>query len=287
MSIILQESQLIGAHLSIEGGYYKALERAKQIDANAVQLFTKSNRQWAARPLAPQAIELFKEKRNSLNIYPVAHASYLINLASDNPDIILKSIESASWEIQTCQALEIPTLVLHPGSAGSQSREQALDNIVRNLDYIFEKIPGSTCIALETMAGQGSVLARSFEEIGYIINQSKYSERLGVCLDTCHVFAAGYDFTTATGYQAMWNQFINYIPISYLKVIHANDSKKPAGSQVDRHEHIGKGCIGIEAFSLLCNDPRLRHIVKIVETPKASLEEDAYNVRILKSLIKK
>jgi deoxyribonuclease-4 len=287
MSTALQESQLIGAHLSIEGGHYKALERAGQINANAVQLFTKSNRQWAAKSLTTQAIEVFKEIRNSINIYPIAHASYLINLASDNPDIILKSIESVSWEIQTCQALEIPTLVLHPGSAGSQSREQALDNVVRNLDYIFDKIPGLTCIALETMAGQGSVLARSFEEIGYIINQSKYPERLGVCLDTCHVFAAGYNFTTPAGYQAMWNQFMSYIPISYLKVIHANDSKKPAGSQTDRHEHIGKGCIGIEAFSLLCNDPKLQRIVKIVETPKATLEEDAYNVGILKSLIKK
>jgi len=277
---------LIGAHMSIAGGLYQAIERGQSIGCTTIQIFTKSNRQWRAKELTPHDIMSFKKSVNNSNIAPiVAHATYLINIGSPSAEVQQKSIEALIIELQRCQDLAIPYLVLHPGSSLDASPEECLEHIANNLNIVFERMPGNTQILLETMAGQGSAVCYTFEHIAQIIQQSYYKERLGVCLDTCHVFAAGYDLRTSATYEALWKKFNATIGLNFLKVIHVNDSKKDIGSHVDRHANIGEGAIGIEAFRLLMNDSRFFTIPKIIETPKDSLEEDLRNLIMLRSLL--
>ncbi len=280
---------LLGAHMSIAGGLEQAIISGSSIGCTTIQLFTKSNRQWNAKPLTDDQIELFKKTHKEYDVDPVvAHATYLINIASPDSKIAQASMKALAFELERCQSINIPYLVLHPGSYTSGDRQEGLERISKHLDEIFEQVPGSTMILLETMAGQGSVLCSTFEDIATVINNSKHKKRLGVCVDTCHLFVAGYDLRTPETYKKTWDDFDQIIGLDRLKVIHINDSKKGLHSRVDRHEHIGKGELGLEPFRLLFNDERFYEIPKILETPKSTEEpftEDKMNMEIINSLL--
>lgn len=288
---IKQHRLLLGAHMSISGGLEKAIESGASIGCTTIQIFTKSNRQWNAKVLTQKEIELFKDTAKTLKMGPIiAHATYLINIASADPKISQSSTQALAMELARCQDLAIPYLVLHPGSYGTGTPQEGLERISHHLDAIFEQVPGHTMILLETMAGQGTSLCWNFEQIATVIKKSTHKKRLGVCLDTCHAFVAGYDFTTKDSYEKLWKDFDSLIGIEHLKAIHINDSKKGCGSRIDRHEHIGKGALGLEPFELLFNDPRFFDVPKILETPKATQEpftEDKMNMATIYSLLSK
>jgi deoxyribonuclease IV len=280
---------LLGAHMSISGGMEKAIISGASIGCTTIQIFTKSNRQWNAKELSADEIQLFIDTAKALKMGPiVAHATYLINIASADPKVSNASTAALAMELARCQSLEIPYLVLHPGSYGKGTVEEGLERISHHLDAIFEKVPGKTMILLETMAGQGTALCWNFEQIASVINKTHHKKRLGVCFDTCHAFVAGYDFTDKKTYEQMWHEFDQHIGLERLKAIHVNDSKKGLGSRVDRHEHVGKGALGLEPFALLFNDPRFYDVPKILETPKATEEpftEDKMNMATIRSLL--
>lgn len=275
--------------MPIGGGIEKAIERGQSIGCSTIQLFTKSNRQWHAKPLSQDAIELFGNTAKESGIYPIiAHATYLINIASPEKKIEHASIQALTTELDRCQELGIHYLVLHPGSSVKGTPEEGIERIITNLNTILDKAPGNTVISLETMAGQGSALCSTFEQISQIIKGIHHKKRIGVCFDTCHVFAAGYDLRTAKTYEQTWKHFDDVIGLDKLNVIHVNDSKKGLNSRVDRHEHIGKGELGLEAFRLLFNDKRFFDIPKILETPKATEEpftEDKMNMKTIRGLL--
>lgn len=280
---------LLGAHMSIAGGFEKAIERGESIGCTTIQIFTKSNRQWRAKNIELSDANKFKQalKASSIKIV-VAHATYLINLGSPNNETRDKSVNALTQELQRCDLLGIPYLILHPGSHLNADKNTCISQIAAGIDKVFAEIPNTTTkLLLETMAGQGSSVGHTFEQIAKIIQLSSSKKRLGVCLDTCHVFAAGYNFGSYEQYNAMWDLFEKTIGLNKLKTIHINDSKKECGSRVDRHENIGKGKISLEAFSLLLNDERFFDIPKILETPKDNLEDDVKNITTLKALILK
>jgi deoxyribonuclease-4 len=274
---------LLGAHMSVAGGYYKALERGSSIECTAIQLFTKSNRQWYAKKITPEEALRFQHVQEKLNMYVVAHASYLINLGSDDTATEKRSVKALFDELERCDALAIPYLVLHPGSGKDKIR--CIEKIVGNLNAIFSTYTGSTMLLLENMAGQGNTIGNDFETLALIRNSMDSKKHIGFCFDTCHAFAAGYDFRDATAYNKLWHHYDDVIGIQHLKAIHLNDSKKQLGSHVDRHENIGKGAIGLEAFGLIMHDKKLAKIPKILETPKDSLEDDQRNMNILYDLL--
>lgn len=280
---------LLGAHMSISGGMENAIIDGASIGCTTLQIFTKSNRQWNAKQLSAEEIELFKNTAKALKMGPIiAHATYLINIASADPKISHASVSALAMELVRCQSLDIPYLVLHPGSYGKGTPEEGLERISHHLDAIFEKVPGKTMILLETMAGQGTALCWNFEQIAQAIKKTDHKKRLGVCFDTCHAFVAGYDFRDKLSYERMWKEFDTQIGLENLKAFHINDSKKGLGSRVDRHEHIGKGALGLEPFALLFNDPRFFDIPKTLETPKVAKEpftEDKMNMEIIHSLL--
>jgi deoxyribonuclease-4 len=281
---------LVGAHMSIAGGFEKAIERGQSLGCTTIQIFTKSNRQWRAKPITKQEADLFKKTAITLGISPVvAHATYLINLASPNAHTAQLSMQALSNELIRCEQLGIPYLVLHPGSFVQGEIEEGIARISANLNAILDKTTSKTMILLELMAGQGSVIGSSFEQLATILQQITHKKRVGVCFDTCHAFAAGYDLRTPATYKKTWADFDSIIGLEQLKVIHINDSKKELGSHVDRHEHIGKGQLGLEAFKLLFNDKRFFNIPKILETPKVTkdLSEDSMNLATIKSVLTK
>lgn len=273
---------LLGAHMSIGGGLENALIDGASIGCTAIQLFTKSNRQWGVKSLTEEETVLFKETQKKTGIeIVVSHASYLINLASPDHSTALKSITALKQEIHRCAQLDIPYLVLHPGSAVSHTLEQALEQTINNLNQVLKESSKEVKILLETMAGQGSSLGSSFEQLAQIRGESNYKDQIGFCADTCHLFAAGYDFSTPEKYAGLWEQFDTKLGLSHLRVLHMNNSKKELGSRVDRHEAIDKGFIPLEAFKLIMNDERFFSIPKILETPKTSLQEDKENMETL------
>ncbi len=280
---------LLGAHMSIAGGLEKSIERGESIGCTTIQIFTKSNRQWHANPLSQSAIDLFKQTAAASTIDPiVVHATYLINIGAADKKVEAASVQALAKELATCQLLDIPYLVLHPGSFVNGTPQEGIARIINNLDTVLEIVPGKSMIILEIMAGQGSVMGTSFEQLATILAGAAHKKRLGICFDTCHAFAAGYDFRSEAGYTKMWHEFDTILGLDALKVIHVNDSKKGLGSRVDRHEHIGKGEIGLEAFSLLFNDPRFFDIPKILETPKETEEpliEDQKNMETIRGLL--
>lgn len=277
---------LIGAHVSISGGLEKAIQQGEELNATTIQIFTKSNRQWHAKNITQEEANRFNQVLQQSSINPVvAHATYLINIGSANPEIEKKSVQAVLQELDRCQMLTIPYLILHPGSHTQTNETECLDRIARNLQYILDSTNSSTSILLEIMAGQGSSVCYTFEQLAYILDKITAKKRIGICFDTCHAFAAGYNFSTPQQYEAMWHTFDTTIGLDKLKVLHINDSKKERGSHVDRHEHIGKGKIGLEAFRLIFNDPRFFDIPKILETPKGSLKEDKINMTILTGLL--
>ena len=265
-----------------------AIERACSIDCTAMQIFVKNNMQWFARPLTRAEISSFLQHHQRGLLGAVfAHANYLINLAATNPQFHANSIRALSEELIRADQLELPFLVMHPGAHLGAGEEAGLKKIVASIDRVHRKLPKiKTKIALETTAGQGSCLGHTFEQIAYILENVRQSERLCVCLDTAHVFAAGYDIHTEAGIRKMFRQFDRTVGLQRLAAIHLNDSKTGRGSRVDRHEHIGKGQIGLEAFRVIMRDRRFRKIPKVLETPKEKdLAEDVMNLKVLRTLV--
>jgi deoxyribonuclease-4 len=281
---------LLGAHMSIAGGVDKSLLLGKTVDCAAIQIFTKSSRQWAAKPYTKEEIELFEFNRKETGIKTViAHDSYLLNLGS--PDLALRkrSITAFIDELERCQILGVSNLVAHPGSHVGAGEDEGIKTIARSLDEVHTACPGyNVKVTLEITAGQGSNLGYRFEQIAYIIDATKESDRLRVCFDTEHAFAAGYDIRTKEGYERTFAEFNKTIGLDVLAAFHLNDSKREFNSRVDRHEHIGKGHIGVEAFRFLVNDKRFWGLPMCLETPKGpELAEDRENLNLLRSLISK
>jgi deoxyribonuclease-4 len=282
-----KERILLGAHMSIGGGVHTAIERGCSIKCTAIQMFVKNNMQWFARPLTPDETRAFlnhQERGQLLSIF--AHANYLINLAATNPQFHANSMRSLSEELIRADQLELPFLVMHPGAHLGAGEEAGLEKIAASIDAIFRVIPKvKTRIALETTAGQGSCLGHRFEHIAYIIENVREPDRLCVCLDTAHLFAAGYDLGTESGIKKTFREFDRVIGFDRLAAIHVNDSKTARGSRVDRHQHIGKGQIGLDAFRFIMRDRRFRKIPKVLETPKGKeMREDIRNLRTLRGL---
>ncbi len=280
---------LLGAHMSISGGVYNAIKAGVYFNCTAIQIFTKSSNQWKARELKSDEIDKFLKIKDETDMAVVAHDSYLINLGSPKADLLEKSREAFSEELRRCEVLDIPHLVMHPGSHTGVGEQKGLDTIVESIDFLHSKTPDyKVSITLETTAGQGTNLGYEFEQLAYIINKVEQGDRLGVCLDTCHIFAAGYDIRDKKSYDRTMKQFDETIGIEKLKVIHMNDSKKDLGSKVDRHEHIGLGFIGEAPFGFFLNDKRLKNLPFILETPKGEDGEmDRVNLAKLRNLIKK
>lgn len=280
---------LLGAHESVSGGLHNAFAHIKSVGGEALQIFTRNQRQWKAPPLAEDEISRFRKAWDESGRMPVAsHASYLINLGSAQKDQAAKSVASFAGELRRCDQLGIPWVVIHPGSHVGGGPEAGLANIVRNLDaaVIEAGKGGKTRVLLETTAGQGTGMGSSFEDLARIIEESQFSERLGVCLDTCHIFAAGYDIRTPQAYERTFAEFDRIVGLDRLQFFHLNDSKKQLGSRVDRHEHIGEGLIGLAGFRLLLNDPRFANHPMTLETPKGDdLEEDRVNLAKLRALM--
>ena len=278
---------LLGAHMSIGGGVHRAIERSCSIRCNAMQIFVKNNMQWFARPLDGTEIKAFIEHTQRCELDSVfAHANYLINLAATNPQFHANSLRALAEELTRADQLELPFLVMHPGAHLGAGEEAGLDKIVNSIDAVHAVLPKlKTKIALETTAGQGSCLGDKFEQIGYIISNVQEPERLCVCLDTAHVHAAGYDLATESSTRMMFAEFDRTIGLARLAALHLNDSKTERGSRVDRHEHIGKGKIGLNAFRFIMRDRRFRKIPKVLETPKGKeLLEDVENMKTLREL---
>jgi deoxyribonuclease-4 len=278
----------LGAHESIAGGLDRAFVRAQEVGCDAVQLFVKSNRQWKAKPLTDEDVQRFRERQAETEIKPaVAHASYLLNLASPKEDLWIRSRDALLVELERCERLGIPGLVLHPGSHTGSGEEAGLARVAQALGEVHARTPGfKSRILLETMAGQGTNLGYRFEHLAWLRANTPQGERLGTCFDTCHVFAAGYELRTPEGYAETMQQFDDIVGLDTLGVLHLNDSKADLASRKDRHAHIGEGCLGLEAFRLVVNDPRLQHLAGLLETPKSDdLHEDRENLERLRSLI--
>ena len=263
---------LLGAHMPTAGGHHNAITDGKAIGCQSVQIFTASPRQWRAPSITPELAEKFLQIVAESGITKtVAHDSYLINLAAEpGSDVLAKSRAAFRAEIERAEALGVDFLVSHPGAHGGAGEDVGIARLIDSLDLIHQETAGvKVRVAIETTAGQGTYLGGRFEQIARILNGVKDPERLVVCLDTCHIFAAGYDIRTAATYEATMQEFDEIIGLAKLQVIHANDSQKALGSHADRHAHIGEGEIGLEAFRLLVNDPRLAGLPVIVETPES------------------
>jgi deoxyribonuclease-4 len=256
--------------MSIAGGLPFAIARAQVHRCETLQIFSKNASQWRARPLPPEEIAAFRKAAEETGIHPiVAHASYLINIATANPALRAQSIAALGEEVDRAEALGLFGVVLHPGARMTAPVDTAIALIAEALQQVIKARPkGKTMILLEHTAGQGTTMGSTFEEIAGMLNRARLTSRLGVCLDTCHLLASGYDLCTEQGYRATFRKFEELIGVDRLKLFHLNDSKKPCQSRVDRHEHIGKGCIGVEPFRRLLNDPRFAHLPMLIETEK-------------------
>jgi deoxyribonuclease-4 len=285
---------MFGAHLSIAGGMHNALLKAEALGCDTVQVFTKNQQQWKCSPLTQECIDEWKSHAKRLKFKKtVSHDSYLINLAATNKEFWRKSVELFVEELNRCRLLGIPYLVTHPGAHMGEGEEAGIAKIVAALDVIHDLVPdepkGGVITCLEVTAGQGSCLGCKLEHLAEIIERVKSPQRLGVCLDTAHLFAAGYDFRGPRKYAEFRKELAKTIGLKRVKVIHMNDSKKDLGSRVDRHDHIGLGKIGLDGFRPFVRDEAWRNVPKILETPKEGTdpkgrEWDAANLEALMSL---
>lgn len=279
---------LLGAHMSIAGGVGNALIDGKKVECDAIQIFTKSSRQWAAKPYSKEEIAQFHANRKETGITSiVAHDSYLLNLGSPDAGLRKRSIAAFIDELERCEVLGVSNLIAHPGAHVGAGELAGIKAIAKSLDEVHKACPGFKAkVTLEITAGQGSNLGYRFEQIGDIIDATKASDRLRVCFDTEHAFAAGYDIRTKEGYERTFSEFDEAIGLDRLAAFHLNDSKKEFHSRVDRHEHIGKGFIGVAAFRMLMNDKRFWGLPMCLETPKGpDLKEDRENLALLRSLL--
>lgn len=278
----------LGAHMSISGGVHLAPERGRAAGCSVIQIFTQNANQWRGKMPTDSEATLFREKREESGILDVvSHDIYLVNLASAPGDVRDKSMLAFQEEMRRCSRLGIDKIVMHPGSHLGEGEETGLKRISDSFNSLFASTPEFTGkVLLENTAGQGTNLGFRFRHLKAIIKGSDYPDRFGVCLDTCHSFAAGYDLKTAAGYAATFAEFDREIGLERLACFHMNDSKKEFESRVDRHEHIGHGTLGLEPFRMLLNDPRFATIPKILETPKGDNDEmDAVNLQLLRGLI--
>jgi len=281
---------LLGAHMSIAGGVGNAFMQGKKVACDAIQIFTKSSRQWASKPYSKEEIEQFHINRKETGIGTVvAHDSYLLNMGSPDAALRTRSVAAFIDELERCEMLGVTNLIAHPGAHVGAGELDGIKTIAKSLDEVHKACPGYAAkVTLEITAGQGSNLGYRFEQIGNMIDATRESDRLRVCFDTEHAFAAGYDIRTRDGYERTFGEFDEAIGIKLLAAFHLNDSKKEFNSRVDRHEHIGKGFIGVEAFRMLVNDRRFWGLPMCLETPKGpDLKEDRENLELLRSLIVK
>lgn len=280
---------LFGAHISTSGGVEKSIERAKEIKCESIQIFTKNNNQWSGKPLTDESIKEFKEGIKKENIkFTCSHDSYLINLCSSDKTISKKSYESFLDELQRAEQLTLNGIVMHPGAHVGAGEEEGIKNLCKAFNVILKETKGfKSLILLETTAGQGTNIGYRFEQLKSILENVSAPERFGICLDTCHVYAAGYDISTKAGYEKTFSEFHKIIGIDQLKMFHLNDSKKELSSRVDRHDHIGEGKIGKDGFRFLVNDTRFKNLPMIIETPKEDdfVKYDTKNLNLLRSLL--
>ena len=288
----------LGAHLSIAGGLPRAVDRAEASGCDALQIFTKSAGQWRARNIPPEEIALFRRRLRQTKIRPViAHNSYLINVAAADSALRRRSIDALREELDRAESLGLDALVMHPGSYTSGTEAGGLKLIADALGEVLGSRPEARArLLLEHTAGQGTNLGHRFEHLAEIIDRLGGSPRVGVCLDTCHLLAAGYDICSEGGYRETFRQFGRIVGFSRLRAFHLNDSKKPCGSRVDRHEHIGKGCLGRETFRWILNDPRFARLPMLLETPKLDTPQsrrrsdidplDKMNLKALRRLLR-
>lgn len=281
---------LLGAHMSIAGGLDKAIERGSSIGCTAIQIFTKNSNQWRTVPLKEGEIKAFKSRRIAWGEGAVfAHDSYLINLGSPDEMLFQKSLGAFQEEYDRCEFLGLDFLVMHPGAHVGSGEEGSLAQIARAVKKVLAHSPkGKTEILFEATAGQGSNVGYCFEHLHTLLDASGSPDRLGICFDTCHVFAAGYDLRTKKAYEETMKEFDRIVGVHRIKAFHLNDSKKGLNCRVDRHEHIGKGAIGLECFRALLNDERFAGVPKVLETPKGEdMAEDVMNLKTLRSLVGK
>lgn len=273
--------------MSVAGGLALACGRAREVGADAIQIFTKNERQWRSKPLADGEISAFRKAVDDCGIKAAfAHDSYLINLASPKAEMFEKSLDAFVDELQRCEALGLSFLVTHPGSPGEAGEELGIAGMRKGINEALRRTKGQrTKIGLETTAGQGATVGRTFEQMKAILDGVQEPDRVGFVFDTCHVFASGYDIRTRAGWDETMGKFDAAVGTNRILGFHVNDSKKDLGCRVDRHEHIGKGCIGLEAFRCLMNDPRFTGVPKVLETPKEDGMDDV-NLKLLRGLVK-
>lgn len=280
---------LLGTHVSTSGGVSQAPARGLAVGVHAIQLFAKNNNQWLGKIPDATEVEKFKAERKRCEIQVAfSHAGYLINLASPDEKNHSQSLKSMQMELELAEIYGLDFIVLHPGAHVGSGEAVGTAKIIQSLNHLFEKTaPSKVPILLETTAGQGSAIGYKFEQLAALIDGVKDKKRIGICLDSCHVFAAGYDLRTAKDYAATWKEFDRTIGLKKLRAIHLNDSKKDLGSRVDRHDHIGAGCLGVEAFRHFMNDPKLQELPMVLETPKDDpIQDDLKNLKLLRSLVK-
>lgn len=280
---------IFGAHESIAGGVYNAITRGQEATCDAVQIFNKSNNQWRAKTLKKEEVDQYFDTIEETGVtVACSHSSYLINIGSPDDALQTKSRKSLQEETERCNLLKIPNLVFHPGSHVGSGEEPGMDRIAESMNRVLADVPDNTVtLCLETTAGQGSNLGYTFEQIAYMMDRVEDKAHVGVCLDTCHIHAAGYPITDPDDYEETIARFEDVIGLGHLKIVHTNDSKTEFGSKKDRHEHIGQGEIGIQAFENFVNDPRFENIPFILETPKGDdLAEDIENLKILRDLVR-
>jgi deoxyribonuclease-4 len=282
---------ILGSHVSVAGGLAKGVARAEAVGCDCIQVFTKNNNQWRAKPLVEDDITAWNDALSASSVgRPIAHASYLINMASPKDELFQKSIDALVIELERANALTLEGLVVHPGAFTDSSESEGLDRIVDAASEALGRVePGSCRLLLENTAGQGSCLGHTFEQLAYMLDGIEQPDRIGICLDTCHAFAAGYEINTKEGFVDMRKKIDRLLPENSIAALHLNDSKKPLGSRVDRHEHIGRGEIGIDAFRFVMEDSLLGTLPGYLETEKGTDEEtgedwDVINLRVLRDM---
>jgi deoxyribonuclease-4 len=285
---ITHRGPLLGSHMSIAGGVDKALWQGKEVGCDTVQIFTKSSRQWASKPLGEEEIANFHAAKKTTGLTTVvAHDSYLYNFAAPDEALRKKSVQGLIDEMERCETLGVVYLIAHPGAHVGAGEAAGIKTVAKSLNEMHRACPGyKTQLAIEITAGQGSNVGYRFEQVRQIIDATTTPERLRVCFDTQHAFAAGYDLRTQKGYEQTFAEFDDTIGLELLVAFHLNDAKKDLGCRVDRHEHIGKGCLGLAAFRLLLNDRRFWGLPMCLETPKSTdCHEDRENLATLRSLL--
>lgn len=275
-----KEKLLIGAHTSAAGGSFNALYQGQEIGATTIQLFTSNQKQWQGRKIEKEEVAKWEEALKETGITKVmSHDSYLINLGSPDKAALAQSRKAFHEEIDRCQLLNIPFLNFHPGAATTGSEQECLDNIVESLNSFAPLVQGGpTRLLLEATAGQGTSVGHRFEHLGYILKNTDKKVPLGICIDTCHIFSAGYDISTKEGWEKTLQEFDNIVGLSNLYAFHLNDSMNPLGSRKDRHAHLGQGKIGLPCFEFLVNSPKTKHLPMYLETPEKDLWKEELNL---------